>query len=485
MNYSDFSFWWILLTFFIPFLTIRAIAKSFNVWGKIFDALGLATVSLILFYNASPASFIIFALEVIINYIMVYWLLKTEKDQAKLIATGLIIFNVVVLAYFKYLTFFVEDVVGLLINIPTDWKQTFPIPVSNRIPPGLSFFTFQMVAFVVDSLVSRKKKPLNFIDYINFISFFPQIVAGPIERKISFFPQIEAFQFKFKVENFYEGLKWLSLGVFFKFVLADNLAEFIDLKEFNNPWVIWFQAFLFTLRIYFDFGGYSFIAVGLAWFLGVKLTINFLAPYTSVSINEFWRRWHVTLSTWFRDYVFLPLMNLKKEWAGFFLFLTFTLSGFWHGAAWNFIIWGAYHGALLLIIRYLGRPFSKFVGNYVKKPDFISWLLTITSVTLGCLFFMETNSSRLFTKLQTIFNPFNYSIGNLTSFLQSYSINEITALIFILILASGALLLEFMAVWQKKFEYELLLSPNLSPILLALTFLFASTATGDFIYFEF
>lgn len=485
MNYSDFSFWWILLIFSIPFFSLRAIAKSFNVWGKIFDALGLAFLGLVLFYNASPASFIVFIFEIIFNYLMVLWMLKTPKNQANIIATIVIIIDIAILAYFKYLTFFVEDVIGLIINIPQNWQQNFPIHVSNKIPPGVSFYTFQMVAFVVDSLVAKKKKLIGFLDYINFVSFFAQLVAGPIERKINFFPQIESFQFKFSVEKFYEGMQWLSLGLFFKFVLADNIAEFISLKEINNAWIIWFQAFLFTLRIYFDFAGYSFIGLGLAKFVGINLTLNFLAPYTSVSINEFWRRWHITLSTWFRDYVFLPLMNLKKEWAAFFLFLTFTLSGFWHGAAWNFVIWGAYHGALLLIIRFFGRPFSKFMGKYVKKTDFISWLLTFLSVILGCLFFMETNTHNLLIKLKTLLIPFSYSLNNLIAFLTSYSINEITALSVLLSLSIGALFLEFKAVWQGKFEYEILLSPKLSPILLALSILLASTANSDFIYFEF
>jgi D-alanyl-lipoteichoic acid acyltransferase DltB (MBOAT superfamily) len=469
----------------IPFFSLRAIAKSFNFWGKIFDALGLAILGLVLFYNASPASFIVFIFEIVFNYLMVFWMLKTQKNQANIIATIIIIIDIAILAYFKYLTFFVEDVIGLIINIPQNWQQNFPIPVSNKIPPGVSFYTFQMVAFVVDSLVAKKKKPIGFLDYINFVSFFAQLVAGPIERKINFFPQIEGFQFKFSVEKFYEGMQWLSLGLFFKFVLADNIAEFISLKEINNAWIIWFQAFLFTLRIYFDFAGYSFIGLGLAKFVGINLTLNFLAPYTSVSINEFWRRWHITLSTWFRDYVFLPLMNLKKEWAAFFLFLTFTLSGFWHGAAWNFVIWGAYHGALLLIIRFFGRPFSKFMGKYVKKTDFISWLLTFISVILGCVFFMETNTHNLLIKLKTIIIPWSYSLSNLGAFFTSYSINEIVALSVLLSLSIGALFLEFKAVWQGKFEYEILLSPKISPILLALSILLASTANSDFIYFEF
>jgi D-alanyl-lipoteichoic acid acyltransferase DltB (MBOAT superfamily) len=343
-----------------------------------------------------------------------------------------------------------------------------------------------MVAFVVDSLREKKKKPLAVLDYVNFISFFPQIVAGPIERRRDLLPQMEGFRLKFTGENFEEGLGWLSLGLFMKFVLADNLAPYIQLdKMIDNAWYIWFEAFLFTLRIYFDFGGYSFIAVGLAYFVGVRLELNFLAPYTSQSINEFWRRWHITLSTWFRDYVFLPLMGSNKNWAPFYLFITFTLSGFWHGAAWNFIFWGAYHGTLLLLLRYLGRPFYAFVGKYVSQPQIVSWALTQLAVIFGCLFFMEINTRRLIGKMLIIANPFNYSLANIGEIFSSYSLNQGAVLSVALVLGIIVLILEHLAVAQKKFEYELLLSPWLSKILLGLTILLASTNTSDFIYFEF
>jgi alginate O-acetyltransferase complex protein AlgI len=485
LNYSDFTFWLILIGFAIPYFTLRYLAKSVNLWRDSFDAIGLAGWSLLLFLNTDITSFSVFAFDVVFNYVMVALMLRYQGTQAKLIAASVIIFDIAILAYFKYLTFFVEDVIGLLITIPSNWKSAFPLPIPSRIPPGVSFYTFQMVGFVVDSLTARKKKPIAFIDYINFVSFFPQIVAGPIERRIDLFPQIESFRFKFSIDNFEQGFRWLSLGLFMKFVLGDNLFPYIDLTVANNPWIIWFEAFLFSLRIYFDFAGYSFIAVGLAKFLGIKLTLNFLAPYTSQSINEFWRRWHITLSTWFRDYVFIPLMGSKKQLAPFFLFITFTLSGFWHGAAWNFIIWGAYHGALLLVLRYLGRPFYAFVGRYMKQPQVVSWGLTFGSVVLGCLFFMETNSRRLSEKLIAIANPLNYSLANLSELFSSYSLNEGVLLSVLLMLAIAVLLMEQIAVWQNKFEYELLLSPFIAPVLFGLSILLAANTPSEFIYFEF
>lgn len=505
MNFSDFSFWWLLILYSVPFFTVRYLAKSLNLWRDFFDTIGLVAMSLLLFLNASKTSFVVFVCEIVFNYLMVYLMLRLRQQNrqglAKLTATILIIIDVAILAYFKYLVFFVEDVIAPLIGgVPANWQQRLPIPVKVSIPPGVSFYTFQMVAFVVDSLVARKKQPIKFIDYINFVSFFPQVVAGPIERRADLLHQIESFRFKFTVDNFIEGLRWLSLGAFMKFVLADNISAYIDLEKMGNSWTIWFQAFLFTLRIYFDFGGYSFIAVALARFLGIKLIINFLAPYTSQSINEFWRRWHISLSTWFRDYVFLPLMGKNKQWAAFYLFITFTLSGFWHGAAWNFIIWGSYHGALLLILRYFGRPFHAWVGKYLPRPQVVSWALTFGSVTLGCLFFMETNSHRLFAKLLTLITPSAYSLANLRTFLEPYISherfifsfsslpflsNEGLLLAIILSLSIFVLFMEQIAVWQRKFEYEILLSNWLSPLLLGLTILLAANQPSQFIYFEF
>ncbi|HBB32491.1 MAG TPA: membrane-bound O-acyltransferase family protein [Cyanobacteria bacterium UBA8803] len=487
MNFSDFSFWWVLLLFSIPFFTLRFIGKSLKRWPEFLDTIGMAAMSLVLFVNASRSSFIIFAVEVIFNYLMVRLMQSRKGGEAKLIAAITIVIDIFVLAYLKYLTFFVEDVLGLVVpGAVNNWQQGFPLPIFKQIPPGVSFYTFQMVAFVVDSLRPKYKKPIGFIDYINFISFFPQIVAGPIERRADLLPQIQSFRFKFTGDNFEEGLRWLSLGFFMKLVLADNIAPFIDLKETANAWVVWFHAYLFTLRIYFDFGGYSFMAVGLGKILGIQLTLNFLAPYTSVSIQEFWRRWHITLNNWFRDYVFLPLMGSKKQLAPFYLFITFTLSGFWHGAAWNFILWGSYHGALLLVLRYAGRPFQRFVGKYFPSADFVSWALTFASVTLGCLFFMETDIKRLLLKLVTLVNPWAYSLSNVGQLLSSYTLNEGSALIFTLVLANGVLLLEHMAVWQKRqLEYELLLLPWVSRLLLGLTILLAANQPSQFIYFEF
>jgi alginate O-acetyltransferase complex protein AlgI len=487
LNFSEFSFWWVLLLVSIPYFTIRYVAKSFNLWRDSFDAIGLAAISLLLFVNASKTSFAIFMCEMLFNYVMVQFMLRQRNGRAKAIAAALIMIDVGILAYFKYLNFFVGEVIGTLLpGVAASWQAQGGVPGMGAIPPGLSFYTFQMVAFVVDSYTSTQKRSIGVLDYVNFVSFFPQVVAGPIERRADLFPQIERFRFKFTLDNLEVGFRWLSLGLFMKFVLADNISPYINLEEAQNAWLVWFFAFLFTLRIYFDFAGYSFVALGLARIVGVNLTVNFLAPYTSQSINEFWRRWHVTLSTWFRDYVFVPLMGRNKQWAPFYLFATFTLSGFWHGAAWNFILWGAYHGFLLLVLRYAGRPFQRLIGDRLPTSQFISWALTFGSVILGCLFFMETNTHRLVQKLGTLLTPWAYSFSNIGSAFSQFDFNELVLLGIVLTLAIGVLLLEHLAIWRRcAGEYDLLLSPWVSRTLLALTILLSATTPSQFIYFEF
>lgn len=466
----------------VPLLGARYVGQRLKIWQDDYDRIGLMLLSLLLFYNASNKSFIIFAFEVIFNYAMVWLILRRQGWEARAIAIAVIIIDVAILAYFKYLHFFLQDVLGMAIKgAGGNWGGDVAIPGVRAVPPGLSFYTFEMVAFVVDSLASKTKKPIGFIDYINFVSFFPHVVAGPIERKSKLYTQLTKFRFKFTQENFENGLRWLALGMFMKLVLADNITPYINYQETANAWLVWFSAYLFTLRIYFDFAGYSFMAIGIAKFLGVELTVNFLAPYTSVSIQEFWRRWHITLNNWFRDYVFLPLMGAKKQWAAFYLFITFTLSGFWHGAAWNFVLWGAYHGFLLLVLRYTGR-----LGQRLSMPSFVSWALTFWFVILGCLFFMETNIGRLGEKLITLINPAAYSISNISNALGSFTVNQGAALAFTLVLANALLFLEHLAVWQKReFEYDLLLSPWVARVLLGLTVLLAAQTPSQFIYFDF
>jgi alginate O-acetyltransferase complex protein AlgI len=469
LDTTNFQNWFLLILYLVPLLLVRYAGKRFNLWRDDFDRFGLLFLSLMLFFygSGSRTSFAILIFGIVFNYLIVRLMQQREGWQAKAIAGVAIAFDVGVLVYFKYRGFLFGIKGGLL-------------------PLGISFFTFTMVAFVVDTLNTKKKKqqPVGFFDFANFVTFFPNIVAGPIERKSTLYNQLSKFNFKFSAENLEMGLRWLALGLFMKFALADNITPFIKYEEIANAWMVWFSAYLFTLRIYFDFAGYSFMAVGIAKALGVKLTLNFLAPYTATSIQEFWRRWHISLNNWFRDYVFIPLMGSKKEWAELFLFITFTLSGLWHGAAWNFVIWGAYHGLLLLILRYTSRS-SGFLGKRLVMPEFVSWAVTFGCVVFGGLFFMETNFGRLGQKLLTLVTPWAYSLQNIGDVFSAFSFNELAALGFTLVLANAVLFLENLAVWQKREPYDLLLSPWVGRVLLGLTLLLAANTPSPFIYTNF
>ena len=473
MNFTEFSFWWWLFLMIVPFLGIRQLAGYLNFWQPSYDRIGLMVLSLTLFWNAAHSSFIIFALELIFNYEMVRLMQRQQSSRAKIIAGITIAIDLAILIYYKYLNFFVEEVFGLAVGGVSDgWQGNIAI---HSIPPGISFYTFQMVAFVIDSLNSKDKHQIGFIDYINFASFFPQVVAGPIERRSDLFPQIESFRFKFSIENIDTGLKWLVLGLFMKLVLGDNLATHIDLEETANAWIVWLSIYLFGLRIYFDFAGYSFIALGIARIIGIKLTVNFLAPYISLNIQEFWRRWHITLSTWFRDYIFIPLGGSRLKRTALNIFIVFGISGLWHGAGWNFILWGVYHGCLLIFHRYARQCLS--------LPRFLAWALTLVSVMFGWLFFMETNLNYLLLKLETIINPAAYSISNLY---ELTSIDNKYGLFITLALAILLLVLEHIASWKdRKQVYRLLLLPRISLIILSLVILLAARESSQFVYFKF
>jgi D-alanyl-lipoteichoic acid acyltransferase DltB (MBOAT superfamily) len=350
-------------------------------------------------------------------------------------------------------------------------SNTFP--GLQQIPPGISFYTFQKVAFVIDSFKSKNRQNIDFLDYLNFASFFPQIVAGPIERRADLLPQIQGFRFKLNLENLEIGIRWIVFGLFFKLVLSDNIAPLIDLSTVHNAWAVWLFIYLFGLRIYFDFAGYSFIALGLAKILGIQLTMNFHAPYVSRNTQEFWRRWHITLSTWFRDYLYFPLGGSRVPWVALNLMIVFTISGLWHGASWNFIFWGAYHGVLLLIHRYCGR--------LLPIPAFLAWAMTFGSVMFGWLFFMETNLQQLVLKLQTLANPAAYSLSNLASALPDSRV----AFFILVLLSVGVLLSEHICQWrQQELAYTTLVSPWVTRFMVILL-IWLSAESSDFIYFAF
>lgn len=291
-------------------------------------------------------------LTTIISYVTAI-LLEREKNgnRRKLYLSSAFLFCLGVLFFFKYFNFISVTIADVLRQFSISYS---PFMVDVLLPVGISFYTFQTLAYVIDVYKGKVSAERHFGKYAAFISFFPQLVAGPIERTDNLLPQIKRENI-FKYEQASYGLKLMVWGFFKKVVIADTLAVYVDMV-YNNLYdykgmILGIATVFFTIQIYCDFSGYSDIAVGCAKLFGINLTSNFKSPYFSSSVKEFWSRWHISLSTWFRDYVYIPLGgNRVSRWRHRLnLLITFLVSGLWHGAAWTYVVWGGIHGLAQVI----------------------------------------------------------------------------------------------------------------------------------------
>ena len=269
-----------------------------------------------------------------------------EKSRRKIILSVCVGSNLSILFLFKYYDFFIDSFENSLGFLGLDLNLT---GLALILPLGISFYTFQTISYTVDIYRGKAKACFSLIDYAAYVCFFPQLVAGPIERGRRLIPQFTNKR-TFSEKQCQEGLRLALWGVFKKLVIADNLAHYVDLA-YSNPasasgLVLLIATIAFAFQIYCDFSGYSDIAIGCARLLGFKLMRNFAFPYFSQDLGEFWRRWHISLSTWFRDYVYIPLGGTRSSMGAWLrnVLITFTLSGLWHGAALNFVIWGLLNG---------------------------------------------------------------------------------------------------------------------------------------------
>lgn len=302
-----------------------------------------------------------------------------------------IVINLGILAVFKYYDFFVSEF-GALFGVSTD-----SLLLRIILPVGISFYTFQALSYSIDVYRGNIKPTKDIIAFFAFISFFPQLVAGPIERATNLLPQFLQKR-TFSYEQGVDGMRQILWGLFKKIVVADNCAMYVDqvwsTYDTQSGSTLLLAAILFTFQIYGDFSGYSDIAIGTAKLFGIRLMRNFNNPYFSRDIAEFWRRWHISLTTWFRDYVYIPLGGSRVSKAKIVrnTFVIFLLSGFWHGANWTFIAWGAFHAALFLPLILLGMN-RKYTGQVAEGRWLPTWkealqmLLTFALVVIGWIIF--------------------------------------------------------------------------------------------------
>ena len=322
-------------------------------------------------WNAKYVFLILFT--TLISYLAALLLEReNDKEKKKWILAGALIVCLGVLFFFKYFNFVSESVTAVLglFAIRLD-----PLTLNLLLPVGISFYTFQTLSYVID--VYKKEVPAehHFGKYAAFISFFPQLVAGPIERTSNLLPQIKA-EHKFDYDQATYGLKIMAWGYFKKIIIADTLSKYVSVVYEHPTWHQGFSLVLatvfFAVQIYCDFSGYSDIAVGTAKLLGIDLMTNFKSPYFSQSIKEFWNRWHISLSTWFRDYVYIPLggSRVGKIRHRINLIVTFMVSGLWHGANWTFVAWGGVHGIAQVLENAMNPK------KYRKSTGVFWWIRT-------------------------------------------------------------------------------------------------------------
>lgn len=396
-----------------------------------------------------------------------------------------IILNIGILCVFKYLNFFGESFALLLsgVGLPVDW-----VTLDIILPVGISFYTFQALSYTID-VSNRKIAPTrDFFAFLAYISFFPQLVAGPIERASNLLPQFLA-QRRFDYLKAVDGMRQVLWGLFKKMLVADNCAMavnaiFEDYTNFDGATLI-LGAVLFAFQIYGDFSGYSDIAIGSAKLLGIDLMRNFNYPYFSRDIAEFWRRWHISLTTWFRDYVYIPLGGSRcGRWVTIRnTFIIFLISGLWHGANWTYVCWGLYHASLFLVLLLLNRnrKYTDTVAGRRLLPTIIEVIqmsVTFSLVVVGWVIFRAENIVEAFDYICRMFADFHFTVPVIGR----------KAMLYVILL----LVIEWL---QRNASHGLQISHNgvfayravrwgVYYVLCLLTLLLAGLET-DFIYFQF
>ena len=360
----------------------------------------LLLASLFLYLFASPSAFPVLILVCSLAYLMVLPASpKYRLARTTVMAIGLLI----ILIFFKYSAFLSE-------NINLFWGRVFDgslvwhsLVGKIVLPIGISFYIFQALSFVFDVHESPKKYDgTKVTEVFLYISFFPQLVAGPIVRFAHFHSELNSL--KFRKSDIIIGVKLIIIGLSKKIIIADYFAEYVDIIFSLPPheltwWLAMLGPVLFFFQIYFDFSGYSDMAIGIGRIFNIRFMKNFKFPYLSTSVTEFWRRWHISLSRWFRDYLYIPLGgNRVNKTRGFLnLLVVFVLCGFWHGASWLFLFWGIWHGLFLVI--------EKIMANYkpiMRLPKVLKWFYTMMVVIIGWLIFRSENIAQLYSFVHSI-----------------------------------------------------------------------------------
>lgn len=353
---------------------------------------GLIVVSSLLFYGWCEWRFLgLLIITALSTFFSGLWISDAGNQRLRKVAlAGVLLLNLGILFYFKYFNFFIETVKDVLsfffgghINIST---------LRIILPVGISFYTFSALSYVIDIYQGKVEPTKDTLAYLAYVLFFPSILSGPISRAREQLPQYFVVR-KFAYEKAVGACQSILLGGVMKLCLADRLGIYVDAVYANiaqhNGTTLLFTSILYTIQIYADFAGYSLIAIGSGRLLGMDLQVNFLRPYFAKTITEFWHRWHISLTTWFRDYIYFPLGGnrcSKFRWM-FNTMAVFVISGLWHGAAYTFVIWGGIHGICMLIERRVYGDKIKYISDKFTAANILRWVITFTVVNFAWVFF--------------------------------------------------------------------------------------------------
>jgi alginate O-acetyltransferase complex protein AlgI len=474
---------------FFIFVFLPLVLFLIALFPKRFHNIILLTASLFFYSWGGVSYLIIFIISIVFNYFSGIFISVSEGKKAKILLGIVIAFNLLLLGYFKYFNFFVENINALV------WGGAEKIEIKNiALPIGISFFTFHALSYVIDLYRKKVTAQRNFVNMSLYMMFFPQLIAGPIVRYIDIEDQLSNRNLNLAKAS--SGIQRFIFGLSKKVIIANTMASLAD-QIFAVPTdqisagLSWLGIIAYTLQIYFDFSGYSDMAIGLATVFGFHFPENFNYPYIAKSIKEFWRRWHISLSTWFRDFLYIPLGGNKKGKTRTLinLLIVFFCTGFWHGASWNFIVWGLFHGMFLLLER-IG--WEKILVR-LWRP--VSTAYTLLIVIIGWVFFRaETlpQAIRYLSRMSFIPSHTHLEIMNVWQFLDAKII--LVLIIGILysfrIFRSGSEVSENIFIKNNKkesFQFVFQTAKVLFSILLlvvTLSYLAAETY-NPFIYFRF
>jgi len=377
-------------------------------------------VSLI-FYGFWRVEFLpVMLVSVIVDYLVALRMPVSSAKQKRALLLVSLFVNLGLLFYFKYLIFFTENVTGFANILGADID---PIVLTIILPLGISFYTFQTISYTVDVYRGLIQPERNFLLYACYVTFFPQLVAGPVLRAVEVIHQF-AQRPPFLWVHIAIGMRRITYGLFLKVVLADNIAPLVDMGfampvETMSAIDVWVMAFLFGFQIYFDFSAYSHIALGSARLMGICFPENFNFPYLATSPKDFWRRWHISLSSWIRDYLYLPLAGIqvldrsvgglanavKDKRKNKALFMTWAIMGLWHGANWTFVLWGVYHAIAITMYRLIA-PLTRGINDNLKLIG--GMVVTLPIMMLSWIPFRSESLSVAFVMWSKVFNPFAY-----------------------------------------------------------------------------